>query len=140
MHELSIASAIVESVLDFAEKQHATRVIAVRLAIGEFTHIEAEQVRFCFQAIAKGTVLEEAVLEIERADAAVQCRHCGYAGPPKYWDGALAGTLVPTLQCPTCGKTAEPAEGQECSIKTVKFAREEESNPEYVSRDSRQGD
>ena len=127
MHEFSIAAAIVESVQGFAEKQRASRIIEVRLTIGEFTHVEQEQLRFCFEAITKDTVLEGAALEIESSDAAVRCPHCGYAGPPKYWDGALASMPVPTLQCPACGKAAEPAEGHECAIKTVKFAREDDS-------------
>ena len=100
MHEFSIAAAIVENVLAFADKERATRVLEVRLTIGEFTHIEQEQLRFCFQSITHATALEEAALEIETSNAAVRCPHCGYAGPPKYWDGALAGASVPTLQCP----------------------------------------
>jgi len=128
MHEFSIASAIVESVLGFAEKQRAARIVEVRLTIGEFTHIEQEQLRFCFHAITKETVLEDSALEIETSDAAVRCPHCGYAGPPKYWEGALSAALVPTLQCPECGKAAEPAEGHECAIKTIKFVRDDESD------------
>jgi hydrogenase nickel incorporation protein HypA/HybF len=127
MHEFSIAAAIVENVLAFADKQHATKIIEVRLTIGEFTQIEQDQLKFCFHAITKATVLEDSALEIETSDAAVRCPHCGYAGPPKYWEGALSTALVPTLQCPTCGKAAEPAEGHECAIKTVRFTRDEES-------------
>jgi len=133
MHEFSIASSIVESVLAFAEKQRAARIVEVRLTIGEFTHIEQEQLRFCFQAITKDTVLEDSTLEIETSDAAVRCPHCGYAGPPKYWEGALSAALVPTLQCPACGKAAEPAEGHECAIKTVRFSREADSNFEELA-------
>jgi hydrogenase nickel incorporation protein HypA/HybF len=130
MHEFSIAAAIVESVLGFAQKERASRIIEVRLTIGEFTHIEQEQLRFCFESITKETVLEGSSLEIETSDAAVRCPHCGYAGPPKYWEGALSVALVPTLQCPVCAKAAEPAEGHECAIKTVKFVRDDESGVE----------
>ncbi len=130
MHEFSIASAIVESVLSFAEKQHAARVVEVRLILGEFTHIEAEQLKFCFHAISSDTVLADATLEIETSDAAVHCPHCGYKGPPKYWEGALDVALVPTLQCPICGKTVDASEGNECAIKSVKFVRDEEGEPE----------
>jgi hydrogenase nickel incorporation protein HypA/HybF len=130
MHEFSIAAALVESLENFAANQHASRILEVRLTIGEFTHIEHEQLRFCFQSITRGTVLDEATLEIETSDAAVRCPHCGYAGPPKYWEGALSAALVPTLQCPTCGKAAEPAEGHECAIKTVKFTRDDDADVE----------
>jgi hydrogenase nickel incorporation protein HypA/HybF len=128
MHEFSIAAAIVESVQAFADKQQATRILAVRLTIGEFTHLEHDQLRFCYESITTGTLLEGSTLEIETTDAAVRCPDCGYAGPPKYWDDALAVGLVPTLQCPECGKAAQPAEGHECAIKTVKFARDAESD------------
>jgi hydrogenase nickel incorporation protein HypA/HybF len=127
MHEFSIAASIVENVEAFAEKQRASRVLEVTLLIGEFTHLERDQLRFCFESITReNPMLEGALLEIESSDAAVRCPHCGYAGPPKYWDGALAGTSVPTLQCPGCGKTAEPAEGHECAIKAVKFVTGDE--------------
>jgi hydrogenase nickel incorporation protein HypA/HybF len=130
MHEFSIAAEMVESLLAFAGKQRAAKILEVRLTIGEFTHIEHEQLRFCFHSITKGTPLENSTLEIETSDAAVRCPHCGYAGPPKYWEGALSVALVPTLQCPDGGKAAEPAEGHECAIKTVKFIREAESDCE----------
>jgi len=128
MHEFSIAADIVENLLAFAQKQRASRVIEVRLTIGEFTRIEHEQLRFCFHAITRETPLQDTALEIDTSDAAVRCPHCGYAGPPKYWDGALNDTQVPTLQCPVCGQAAEPADGHECAIRTVKFAREDDSD------------
>lgn len=124
MHEFSIASSLFESVLAFADQQRATSVVAVRLSIGELTHIEAEQLRFCYESITKETPLEGSVLEIETTAAAVRCPHCGYAGPPKYWDGALSVALVPTLECPACGGAVEVAEGNECAIRSVKFVRD----------------
>jgi len=130
-----MAAAIVENLLAFAEKQRAAKILEVRLIIGEFTHIEQEQLRFCFQSITQGTAIEDSALAIETSDAAVRCPHCGYAGPPKYWEDALAVALVPTLQCPRCGKAAEPAEGHECAIKTVKFTRNDDSDTENTYDD-----
>jgi hydrogenase nickel incorporation protein HypA/HybF len=121
MHELSIASSIVESVLEFADTHQAKKVLAVRLAIGELTCVEAEQLRFCYTAVTKETAIEESELEIEQTPAVVRCPHCSYQGPPKYWDGALSAASIPTLQCPECGKTAEAIEGHECSIRNIKY-------------------
>jgi hydrogenase nickel incorporation protein HypA/HybF len=122
MHELSIASSIVESVLKFAEEQGAKKIVEVRLAVGELTCVEAEQLRFCFTAITKETALEDATLEIETIPALVRCPHCAYEGRPKYWDDALSVAPIATLQCPTCGKAAEATEGHDCAIRTVKYA------------------
>jgi len=123
MHEFSIAASIVESVLEFASKQRLAEVLSVRLAIGELTQIEGEQLSFCYEAITKGTPIEGSTLEIETLEARVQCAACSYCGPPKYWDEALCFAAVPTLQCPNCGEAVEIVEGQDCAIKTVKFVR-----------------
>jgi hydrogenase nickel incorporation protein HypA/HybF len=122
MHELSIASAIVENVLEFANERSVERVIAVRLAIGELSHIEAEQLRFCYAAITQETLMQDSALEIETIEAMISCRHCSYRGRPKYWDDALSVAPVPTLQCPNCGNTVEPIQGDDCAIKSVRFA------------------
>src|SRR5688500_15889177 len=121
MHELSIASSIVESVLEFADAHQAKKVIAVRLAIGELTCVEEEQLRFCYTAVTKETAIEESELEIEQTAAVVRCSYCSYQGPPKYWDGALSAASIPTLQCPECGKTAEAIDGHECCIRNIRY-------------------
>ncbi|MEY2536803.1 MAG: hydrogenase nickel incorporation protein HypA/HybF [Verrucomicrobiota bacterium] len=121
MHELSIASGLVEKLLDFADKNPARKIVEVRLAVGELSHIEEEQLRFCYEAITTETPLEGSTLEIEKIAAMVKCPHCSYRGRPKYWDGALSGIPVATLECPSCGKAAEATDGQECAIKSVRL-------------------
>jgi hydrogenase nickel incorporation protein HypA/HybF len=112
MHELSIASSVVESVLDFVSvRQRIKKVLAVRLAIGEFSHVEAEQLRFCYMAITDQTPIQDSVLEIERIEAVVRCEQCSYRGRPKYWADALSVGPILTLQCPNCGATVEAVEG-----------------------------
>jgi hydrogenase nickel incorporation protein HypA/HybF len=115
MHELSIAASIVESVLDFVQTHPARRVREVRVAIGELTCIEAEQLRFGYEAITKETAIEDSTLSVERSEASVSCPHCGYQGKPKYWD------QVATLQCPSCSQAAEAVTGHECAIKGIKY-------------------
>jgi len=121
MHELSIASGIVESVLEFAETHHASRVVEVRVAIGELTCVAEEPLKFCYEAITKDTPLEGSTMTIEHMDATVHCPHCSYQGTPKYWDEDAGGPQVATLQCPTCGKAVEAVTGHECAIKGIKY-------------------
>ena len=75
---------------------------------------------FCYQAITTETSLEGSTLEIETIEAMVRCPNCSYRGRPKYWDGALSGIPVATLECPSCGKTAEATDGQECAIRSLR--------------------
>ncbi len=121
MHELSIASGMVEKLLQFQSENPEKNIVEVRLAVGELSHIEEEQFRFCYEAITTETPLQGSTLEIEKIEAVVSCPHCGFQGRPKYWDGALSGIAVPTLECPSCGKAAEAIEGKECAIKSIRF-------------------
>jgi hydrogenase nickel incorporation protein HypA/HybF len=126
MHELSIASGMVEKLLQFADENPDKKIVEVRLAVGELSHIENEQLRFCYEAITVETPIEGSTLQIEKIEAMVECPHCSYRGRPKYWDGALSGIPVATLECPQCGKATEPIEGKECAIKSIRFM---ETNP-----------
>ncbi|MDQ6623835.1 MAG: hydrogenase maturation nickel metallochaperone HypA [Verrucomicrobiota bacterium] len=121
MHELSIASGLVDKLLDFADQNPDKTIVEVRLAIGELSHIFEEQLRFCYGAITAETPLDGSVLQIETISAVVSCSHCSYHGPAKYWDGALSGIPVATLECPNCGKTTEAVEGHECAIRSLRF-------------------
>jgi hydrogenase nickel incorporation protein HypA/HybF len=121
MHELSIAASIVESVLEFVESRRISSVRRVRLAVGELTCVQAEQLKFCYESVAKQTAICDSTLEIEEVPARVECGHCGYNGPPKYWMESLNDVPVATLQCPQCGKSAGAAQGHECAIKTIQY-------------------
>jgi hydrogenase nickel incorporation protein HypA/HybF len=121
MHELSIASAVVDSVLEFLDAHEVKKVLKVRLAVGELSHVEADQLCFCYTAITQETAIENSALEIERVAAVVECPSCSYRGRPKYWEDALAAAPIPTLECPNCRGAVEPVEGNDCAIKTIQF-------------------
>ena len=130
MHEFSIATQIVESVLDFARERQAGEVLRVRLQIGDLTCIQTEQLTFCFNSITRETPMAKTLLEIEPVAARVRCPHCSYQGRPRYWKDALVAATIPTLQCPQCGKAAEATRGHECEIKSVQFVGR---NPEEMA-------
>ncbi len=121
MHEFSIATAVVEKILEFAREKRVTRVIEVRLAVGELACVEEVQLKFCISSITKETAMEDSAVEIEKVDAEVACPHCAYQGRPKYWEDALSSGPVPTLQCPECGKAAQPSQGQDCAIRAIRY-------------------
>ena len=121
MHELSIASAVVDSVLEFLDAHEVKKVLTVRLAVGELSHVEADQLRFCYTAITQETPMENSMLEIESIAAVVACPRCSYRGRPKYWEDALSAAPIATLECPACQGAVEPVEGNDCAIKTIQF-------------------
>jgi hydrogenase nickel incorporation protein HypA/HybF len=126
MHELSMVSAIVENVLEFVSMRQIKKVLTVKLAIGEFSYVEPEQMRFCYMAITEHTPLQDSTLEIETVEAVVLCKKCSYRGRPKYWSEALSVGPIPTLQCPNCGAAVEVVAGNDCAIKAVRFMTEDD--------------
>ena len=121
MHEFSIVASLVERVLEFLDGHEAKRVVALRMAVGELTCVDAEQLRSCYELVTEGTALAGSELEIEQTRALVKCPNCNFRGAPKYWEDALSSTSIPTLQCPGCGWGVEAIAGHECAIQRIKY-------------------
>ena len=54
MHELSIASGLVEKLLEFSLQDPERTIIEVRLEIGELSHIDSDALSFCYESITRG--------------------------------------------------------------------------------------
>ncbi|MFH1777212.1 MAG: hydrogenase maturation nickel metallochaperone HypA [Candidatus Omnitrophota bacterium] len=64
MHESHLIEPIIKGIAEHAEKEGARVVSRVRLKVGEFTGVREESFRETFAVLAKGTVLENAELEV----------------------------------------------------------------------------
>lgn len=116
-----MTTQIVENVLQEAQKHKANKVIEVHLVIGQLTFLGIEQVRFSYNALAKGTIMEDSELLIEEKKAEVKCIKCGYKGNFPYEDDPSYHLPTPTLHCPKCGGIVKIVGGKECTIKRVKL-------------------
>jgi hydrogenase nickel incorporation protein HypA/HybF len=116
-----MTTQIVENVLREARKHNAKEVAEVHLVIGKLTFLGLEQVRFSYEVLTKGTIMENSKLFIETQDGIVKCGSCGYEGSFNYEDDPMYHISVPTLQCPQCGGTVDIIGGRECLIKSVKL-------------------
>jgi len=93
MHEMSLMESVLEIVEDEAKKAGATSVKAVKLVIGELSHVEPEAMAFCFEAVVRGSMAEGARLEIERTPGRGWCLDCAETVALSERFGA----------CPKCG-------------------------------------
>jgi hydrogenase nickel incorporation protein HypA/HybF len=109
MHELGITQNIVAIVAEHARGRAVTRVV---VEIGELAGVMADAVAFCFDAVAAGTPLEGAVLEIRRIEARGRCRACG----TEFVQRALY------TPCPCGSYAVERLTGAELSIKQYELA------------------
>jgi hydrogenase nickel incorporation protein HypA/HybF len=76
MHELSIASAILDAVRVEAEKRPGSHVTKVGLRVGVLSGVEPEALSFGFNALVQGTDLEPLTLEIEPVPRRHRCPAC----------------------------------------------------------------
>ena len=121
MHEGSITTQIVESILQEAKRRTAKKISEVQLVIGELTFLNPDQVRFWYEILTKDTIMEDSKLTIEESKGIVKCRQCGYEGDFKYIDDPALHVSTPTLNCPKCGGIVEIVGGKDCLIKNIKM-------------------
>ena len=93
MHELSLCESIRTVLETEAEKQAFDAVIRVRLEIGRMSGVEAEAMRFGFDAVMAGSIAESAVLEIVETPGQAWCNMCDMNVP-------VSARYDP---CPQCG-------------------------------------
>ena len=64
MHELAIATQIVENVLREAKNQGAKKVTEVHLEIGEVLFLGKDQIQFSYDILVKNTIMNDSKLII----------------------------------------------------------------------------
>jgi len=65
MHEMGIAASVLEAAEKEARLHPRHRVAKIGLRIGEFSGVDTESLRFCFEAIVKSYHLPPVELELE---------------------------------------------------------------------------
>jgi hydrogenase nickel incorporation protein HypA/HybF len=103
MHELSIASAILDAVRNEAEKHPGAHVSKVGVRIGALSGVEPEALSFGFTALVQGTTLEPLALEIEPVPRSQRCPACDFT----------FAVLEESLACPRCRCDATTLAGGE---------------------------
>jgi hydrogenase nickel incorporation protein HypA/HybF len=76
MHEMSLAESVLNIIEDAARNGKFDRVNAVTLEIGALSAVEPDAMRFCFEAVANGTLAQGAKLEIIELPGQGFCRDC----------------------------------------------------------------
>lgn len=108
MHELGITRNIVAIVSEHAGSRKVRRVA---LEVGALSGVMVDAIRFAFDAVASGTALDGATLEIREVAGRGRCRTCG------------AEFDTPTLFTPcSCGcRYVDRVSGEELKITEYEF-------------------
>jgi hydrogenase nickel incorporation protein HypA/HybF len=113
VHELSLSSAIVNTVAKHAEGR---RVTAVNLRVGKLRQVIPDTLEFYFEFVARDSVCEGAVLTQEVIDARLHCNPCEFE-----WE-----IEIPAFRCPQCGGSdVEIATGNEFEVESIEVEEAE---------------
>ena len=113
MHELSLSSAIVNTVAKHAEGRP---VAVVSLRVGRLRQVVPDTLDFYFEFVARGSVCEGARLEQELIEARLRCRGCAHE-----W-----AIEIPAFRCPVCaGSDVEIATGDEFEVESIEIEESE---------------
>jgi hydrogenase nickel incorporation protein HypA/HybF len=113
MHELSIATAVLETALKHADGRP---VMAVGVRAGALRQVVPDSLMFYFEIVARDTACEGAKLEIEQVAPGLRCHDCKEEWSPEF----------PAFRCPACGSAAVTiTAGEELDIQYIEVDDEE---------------
>jgi hydrogenase nickel incorporation protein HypA/HybF len=119
MHELSLSSAIVDTVVRHAEGR---RVSTVEMRLGRLRQVVPDSLTFYFEIVSRDTVAEGAGLELEMVDALMRCASCAHEwdpAPPPAEDESQV-MVLPQFRCPECSEAgAEVLTGEEFEVESI---------------------
>ncbi len=120
MHELSVSSAIVDTVLRHAEGRQVT---VVHLKVGRLRQVVPDSLEFYFGIVSRDTLCEGARLEQQLINGLMRCRACAGEwdpAPPITEHSLDPSSMLPQFRCPACGEAgAEIIAGDELQVESI---------------------
>ena len=111
MHEMGIANSILDKAQAEVLHHSGGRLLRVGVRIGQWSGVEPESVRFCFECLVSGTP-EPPAIDIEICPRQNRCPACGTVFALEDYN----------IECPLCGGTpTHPVSGDELQIAYVEM-------------------
>ena len=112
MHELSLASGLIDQLQLLATEHRAKKITKATVVIGPFSGIVADSFSFGFDALKQEQELTaEASLIIEQPAPEFSCLHCGKIFSQQQSGDAAASRIFAGTPCPHCGSHHCTAKG-----------------------------
>jgi hydrogenase nickel incorporation protein HypA/HybF len=119
MHELAIATALVEQLEEILKKEGHPRLLAFTLELGEWSGIEKDALEFALPLVLENSSFPGAKVIIKKIPVEIFCQHCRRSAP-------LDDQYV--LKCPFCGsEEVLLAKGKNFIIKALEIEDREEA-------------
>ncbi len=118
MHELSIVSSVVDTVMETLAAYPGAKVKEVRLRVGALAAVVEDSLQFCYGIATEGTDLEGSKLVVHVVPVLMHCVPCAQ-------DVELAG--LQSFRCPRCGEPVlDLRQGRELEVESIEIDEVEE--------------
>jgi hydrogenase nickel incorporation protein HypA/HybF len=113
MHELSVASAVLNTALKHSDDRP---VSVVSLRVGRMRQVVVDSLSFYFEIVARDTLCQGARLEVVEIEAELQCELCERGWKP----------FIPAFRCPDCGSSeVRVLAGEELEVDYIEVESQE---------------
>ncbi len=127
MHELTLAKCLIDLVSEQAAEKGACRITRIHVRLGVLAGI-MRSLYTCYTTAIRGTICENAVLELEEVPLTVRCPTC---------DEVKAPPGLYNFRCPDCGTaTHEVVTGREMQLVSVELDYGESAVPVVPVRET----
>lgn len=112
MHELGLATSILDIVRQYVPEDRGALVRRVHVRVGDLSGVMTDALAFCFSVAVEGTPYRSAVLDIEHVPICGRCKDCG----------AALSMVQPVFWCPEChSPRVHMVSGRELSVLDVEM-------------------
>ncbi|MBC7120868.1 MAG: hydrogenase maturation nickel metallochaperone HypA [Candidatus Methanosuratus sp.] len=130
MHEFSLATSLIDYVSEVAKKNGIAKVRELHLEVGDMTHIDPRQLRFCIKIAGQNTVAQGSRVYIKRRSPVLKCLGCGASSKLKRGKSISDYSMT----CPACGsEDVELEGGRELLLKRIKGVKKEDPGEKFTS-------
>lgn len=124
MHELSIATALLDGVREEMARRPSARLRTIGVRVGELSAVDPEALRFAFEVLTRDSELPEVELKIESCPRRHCCTGCGFEFVVRDYE----------WQCPRCASLdTRCIAGEELELA---FLEVEEDEPSAVTAEN----
>jgi hydrogenase nickel incorporation protein HypA/HybF len=107
MHEVGMMQQILEMAVERAKGEGAQHINEVHMRVGTESGVEPESLTLAFEVAKKGTIAEDARLEVEGVPTLCYCANCGIEFHP----------IDVLYECPECHQpNCEVRQGKEFEL------------------------
>lgn len=118
MHELSIVSSVVDSVIETLAGYPNARVKEVHLRVGALASVVEDSLQFCYGIATEGTPLAGSKLVVKVLPVMMHCGNCAQ-------DVEIAS--LQSFRCPQCQEpVSDLRQGRELEIESIEIEDEVE--------------